>query len=115
MSFLKRLFGKKKESPSKKQPVSKTKTTKKDDEETNAKTTTDAQRKYHVSMNKDEKSEHYKTWRVRKESSNKTIKYFNTQKEAIEYAEELAAQAGTSVVIHKMDGSIRKQNYKPKA
>ncbi|MFU8787121.1 MAG: DUF2188 domain-containing protein, partial [Candidatus Izemoplasmataceae bacterium] len=54
-------------------------------------------------------------WRVRKESSNKTIKYFNTQKEAIEYAEELAAQAGTSVVIHKMDGSIRKQNYKPKA
>jgi uncharacterized protein YdaT len=67
--------------------------------------------KYHVSQNKDPKNDHYKEWRVRKEGSNKTIKYFNTQKEAIEYAEKLAEEAGSSVVIHKLDGSIRKQDY----
>ncbi len=74
----------------------------------------DQSRKYHVSMNKDTKSEHYKMWRVRKEHSEKTIKYFNTQNEAIEYAEKLAEQADTTVVIHKVDGSIRKQDYRHK-
>ena len=67
--------------------------------------------KYHISLNNDKESEHYKMWRVRKESSDKTIKYFKTQKEAITYAEDLAKQAKSSVVIHKLDGSIRKQNY----
>ena len=70
--------------------------------------------KYHVSQNKDEKSARYKEWRVRKEGSNKTIKYFQTQKEAIDYAEELAESAGSSIVIHKLDGSIRKQDYTKK-
>lgn len=67
--------------------------------------------KYHVSQNKDKKSSYFKQWRVRKEGSKKTIKYHNTQKEAIEHAEELAEKAGSSVVIHKVDGTIRKQNY----
>lgn len=70
--------------------------------------------KYHVSQNKDEKSDHFKEWRIRKEGSNKTIKFFATQKEAIEYAEDLATKAGSSVVIHKVDGSIRKQDYTKK-
>ena len=70
--------------------------------------------KYHVSQNKDEKSDNFKKWRVRKEGSTKTIKFFNTQKEAIEYAEGLAESAGSSVVIHKLDGSIRKQDYAKK-
>ena len=100
MGFLKRLFGKKKTTQPEPQDEPKTTITK--DEKT---------RKYHVSMNNDEKSEHYKMWRVRKESSDKTIKYFKTQKEAITYAEDLAKQAKSSVVIHKLDGSIRKQNY----
>lgn len=68
-------------------------------------------RKYHVTYNRDSNSEHYKMWRVRKEHSDKTIKYFKTQKEAIVYAELLAQHAGSSVVVHKMDGTIRKQNY----
>ncbi|MBU1088906.1 DUF2188 domain-containing protein, partial [Patescibacteria group bacterium] len=38
----------------------------------------------------------------------------STQKEAIEYAESLAVTAGSSVVIHKLDGSIRKQSYTKK-
>lgn len=70
--------------------------------------------KYHVSQSNDEKSEFYKQWRVRKGGSQKTIKYFNTQAEAIEYAEHLAEQAGSSIVIHKMDGKIRKQDYSKK-
>ena len=70
--------------------------------------------KYHVSQNKDDKSENFKKWRVRKEGSTKTIKFFDTQKEAIEYAEQLAESAGSSVVIHKVDGSIRKQDYTKK-
>jgi uncharacterized protein YdaT len=70
--------------------------------------------KYHVSQNKDEDSENFKKWRVRKEGSTKTIKFFDTQKEAIAYAEQLAESAGSSVVIHKMDGSIRKQDYTKK-
>ena len=70
--------------------------------------------KYHISMNKDEQSTYFKKWRVRKEGSTKTIKYFDTQKEAIEYAQALAEKANTSVVIHKVDGSIRKQDYTKK-
>lgn len=70
--------------------------------------------KYHVSQNKDKKSPRFKEWRVRKEGSNKTIKYFQTQAEAIELAKELADKAGSSVVIHKVDGSIRKQDYSQK-
>lgn len=70
--------------------------------------------KYHISMNKDETSSYFKKWRVRKEGSTKTIKYFDTQKEAIEFAQGLAEKANTSVVIHKVDGSIRKQDYSKK-
>ena len=70
--------------------------------------------KYHVSQNKDENSVAFKQWRVRKEGSNKTIKYFGTQAEAILYAEDLANKNGSSVVIHKVDGSIRKQDYQKK-
>jgi len=70
--------------------------------------------KYHVSQNKDDKSPQFKKWRVRKEGSTKTIKYFDTQKEAIDYAQELADKAGSSMVIHKVDGSIRKQDYSKK-
>lgn len=70
--------------------------------------------KYHVSQNKNSKSDNFKKWRVRKEGSDKTIKFFDTQKEAIAFAEELAESAGSSVVIHKVDGSIRKQDYAKK-
>jgi hypothetical protein len=70
--------------------------------------------KYHVSQIKDDDSENFKKWRVRKEGSTKTIKFFDTQKEAIVFAEQLAESAGSSVVIHKVDGSIRKQDYTKK-
>lgn len=66
---------------------------------------------YHVSINNSEKSPHFKRWRVRKQGSKKTIKYFDTQAEAIEFADDLAKKADGHIVIHKLDGSIRKQNY----
>jgi len=72
-------------------------------------------KKYHVSQNKEDGTENFKKWRVRKEGSTKTIKFFDTQKEAFAYADELAKSAGSSVVIHKVDGSIRKQDYQKKA
>lgn len=75
---------------------------------------TDKVVKYHVSQNKDEKSEFKNQWRVRKQGSQKTIKYFKTQAEAIAYAETLAENNDTSIVIHKRDGSIRKQDYTKK-
>jgi outer membrane biosynthesis protein TonB len=70
--------------------------------------------KYHVSQNKDEKSARFKEWRVRKQGSQKTIKYFQTQAEAIDYAKSLADNQDSSIVIHKVDGSIRKQDYSEK-
>lgn len=73
--------------------------------------TTKTPAKYHVSQNKDENSKHYKKWRVRKQGSQKTIQYFNTQKEAIKFAESLSEKAGAGLVIHKKSGEIRKQNY----
>ncbi|MBU1143862.1 MAG: DUF2188 domain-containing protein [Firmicutes bacterium] len=76
---------------------------------------TEKPKKYHVSQNKEEGTDNFKKWRVRKEGSTKTIKFFDTQKDAIAYAEELAESAGSSVVIHKVDGSIRKQDYQKKA
>lgn len=67
--------------------------------------------KYHISQNNDDKSEFYKQWRVRKSGSDKTIKFFKTQKEAIDYAKTLAKNADSDIVIHKTDGKIRKQKY----
>ena len=92
--------------------VGESKAEKHDQKQTNkTKDSTNNQARYHVSLNNDKKSAHYKRWRVRKENSKKTIKFFDTQKEAIEYAEKLADAQNTSIIIHKVDGSIRKQDY----
>lgn len=74
----------------------------------------DKTQKYHVSQNKNKDTKSYLRWRVRKDSSNKTIQFFDTQKQAIDYAQDLATQAKSTVVIHKLDGSIRKQDYSKK-
>lgn len=101
-----------KEEPKKVEEAKKEAAPKKEEPKANAEVPKVA--KYHVSQNKDKKSPRFKEWRVRKEGSNKTIKYFQTQAEAIELAKELADKAGSSVVIHKVDGSIRKQDYSQK-
>lgn len=98
----------------KSQPVKKEeKTVKKESVKQEEKPVSEPQQsqKYHISRNNDDKSEFYKQWRVRKSGSNKTIKFFKTQKEAIDYAKSLAKNADTDIVIHKVDGKIRKQKY----
>lgn len=67
--------------------------------------------RYHVSQNKDDEHDRYKEWRVRKEGSEKTIQFFPTQEEAIEFAKTLAKNNSGHVVIHKVNGEIRKLNY----
>lgn len=113
MGLLKWLFGTKKNQTSS-QEVPKEKIKEEEQEKPATVATPSAHeknRQYHVSLNKDEKSDYYKKWRVRLEKSTKTIKYFDTQKQAIDFAEGLAKEYKTSVVIHKVDGSIRKQDY----
>ena len=53
-------------------------------------------------------------WQVKLAKGAKVIKLFNTQKEAIDYAETLAENQEGSITIHKKDGKIRKQNYQQK-
>ncbi len=102
--FFKRLFKRKKKQSHSIDESKKTSNPKTQDTEHDG-------RKYHISLNHDENSEYHNYWRVRKSSSEKTIKYFKTQNEAIEYAKSLAHSQDSSIIIHKKDGSMRKQNY----
>lgn len=61
--------------------------------------------KYHISLNDDGK------WQVKGEKAEKALKLFNTQKEAIAYAKTVAGNQEGNIVIHKVDGKIRKQDY----
>lgn len=65
---------------------------------------------YHVSQNKI-RGKNYKKWRVRLAGSLRSIKYFDTQQEAIEYANDLVRNYGGSLLIHKLNGKVRKTNY----
>ena len=59
---------------------------------------------YHVSLREDGK------WQVKLSKGDKAIKLFDKQSEAITYANELAVHNGR-VVIHRVDGKIRKKRY----
>ena len=63
---------------------------------------------YHVSLNEDGK------WQVKGEKAGKALKLFDTQKEAIAYAKTVAGNQEGNIVIHKVDGKIRKQDYSKK-
>ena len=63
---------------------------------------------YHVSLNDDGK------WQVKAEKASKALKLFDTQREAIAYAETIAENQDGNFVIHKKDGKIRKQDYSKK-
>ncbi len=58
---------------------------------------------YHVSRRAE-----LNKWQVKATGSKKVLKLFNTQKEAIEYAESLAKSNGASVRVHSKAGKIRK-------
>lgn len=51
-------------------------------------------------------------WAVKGEGNSKSTKDFNTQKEAIDYAREIAKNQKSEVVIHRKNGQIRdKDSY----
>ena len=58
---------------------------------------------YHVSQRKE-----LKKWQVKGAGSDKAIKLFDTQKEAIEYANQLSANNGAAVRVHSRAGKMRK-------
>ncbi len=62
---------------------------------------------YHVSK-RDEGNG--REWKVFIQGSDKVIKLFDTQKEALDYAQTLAENKkdGSSVRLHGLDGKIRK-------
>ncbi len=60
---------------------------------------------YHVTLREDGK------WQVKAEKAAKALKTFDTQKEAIAFAETIAENQDGTFVIHKKDGKIRKQYY----
>jgi uncharacterized protein YdaT len=72
-----------------------------------ASTTKEVSHSYHVSKRKEDDM-----WQVKNAGSEKVLKLFKTQKEAIEYAKKLSDNQDGKMVIHKEDGKIRKQNYK---
>ena len=61
---------------------------------------------YHVSKRDNEGRE----WKVFIQGSNKVIKLFDTQKDALDYAKSLAKNKddGSYVLLHGLDGKIRK-------
>ena len=61
---------------------------------------------YHVTKRDNDGRE----WKVFIEGSNKVIKLFKTQAEALDYAKALAVNKsdGSSVRLHGLDGKIRK-------
>ena len=58
---------------------------------------------YHISQRKE-----LKKWQVKGAGSEKAVKLFDTQKEAIEYANELSAKNGAAVRVHSRAGKMRK-------
>lgn len=63
---------------------------------------------YHVSKRENENEG--REWKVFIQSSSKVIKLFPTQKEALEYAQNLCKNKndGSIVMLHGLDGKIRK-------
>ena len=77
-----------------------------------AKESTDTQTKhtgkqiYHVTKRTNDEND--REWKVFIQVSNKVIKIFKTQAEALEYAKKLRADKDTTVMLHGLDGKIRK-------
>lgn len=64
---------------------------------------------YHISLRKSDGK-----WQVKYGGGKKAIKLFDTQAEAIKFAEERAESQEGRIAIHKKDGKIRKTKYNKK-
>lgn len=70
---------------------------------------TPSKKNYHVSKRAEDGK-----WQVKFATGQKVIKLFDTQTEAIKYAQNLADNQDGCITIHKVDGKIRKQDYSKK-
>ena len=70
---------------------------------------TPSKKNYHVSKRAEDGK-----WQVKFATGQKVIKLFDTQAEAIKYAQALAESQDGNITIHKVDGKIRKQDYSKK-
>lgn len=61
---------------------------------------------YHISFRPEENR-----WQVKLGKGSRALKLFNTQEEAIDFAREMAKNQEGHIVIHKLDGKMRKQRY----
>ena len=68
-----------------------------------APTKADPSHVYHVSKRKEDSQ-----WKVFNAGSDKVIKLFKTQAEALDYAKTLAKKQDGSVMLHGLDGKLRK-------
>ena len=77
-------------------------------EDKKAKTTSTGKTIYHVSKRGESKAD--REWKVFIQGSDKVIKLFDTQEEALKYAKDLADNKndGSTVMLHGLDGKIRK-------
>lgn len=50
-------------------------------------------------------------WQIKKSGSDRALKRFKTQKDAIEFAKGLEDTTRTGYIIHKADGKTRKKTY----
>ena len=91
----------------KKPAAKKATTTKKAADDSKKKVT--SSKTYHVSKRKDDGK-----WQVKFANGKKALKLFDTQAEAINFAEEKADNQDANITIHKVDGKIRKQDYSKK-
>lgn len=61
---------------------------------------------YHITQRKEDGK-----WQVKSAGSEKVIKLFDTQAEAIAYTNKMAKNQDGNITIHKKDGKIRKLKY----
>ena len=64
---------------------------------------------YHISKRKEDGK-----WQVKFANGERALKLFDTQAEAIKFAEGRAESQEGYISIHKKDGKIRKQDYSKK-
>lgn len=99
-----------KKAPAAKKETAKETASKETDTKEEKTTRTPSKKVYHVSLRKDDGK-----WQVKYGGGKKAIKLFDTQAEAIKFAESRADSQDGSISIHKKDGKIRKQDYSKKS
>ena len=63
---------------------------------------------YHVKKHKNADGEYDGKWEVKIGGSDRAIKLFDTQQQALDYAKKLSGNTERGIVLHGRDGKIKK-------